>query len=193
MRTPKQRMLPGIVLGWLLATSGGSSALAELTVIYDNGQTQPLAPLLGPLLADKTPASDPAKPPASNPSSKSMVGPAALSNLLPVRSPGLAVGDSADSPLNAAVMTRLSQGNPRPFFLIGSDAWSLQWLATHRDTLKTLGAMGMLVQADTEADVRRVAEVAQGLSITLGSGSDLAAALGIQHYPVLITRDGIRQ
>ena len=70
---------------------------------------------------------------------------------------------------------------------------SLQWLAYHRDTLKRLGAVGMLVQADTEADVRRVAEVAQGLSITLGSGSDLAAALGIERYPVLITPDGIRQ
>jgi integrating conjugative element protein (TIGR03765 family) len=77
--------------------------------------------------------------------------------------------------------------------LIGSEAVSLQWLAYHRDTLRSLGAVGMLVQADTEADVRRVAEVAQGLSITLGSGSDLAAALGIDRYPVLITPDGIRQ
>jgi hypothetical protein len=51
----------------------------------------------------------------------------------------------------------------------------------------------MLIQAETETDVRRVAEVAQGLSITLGSGSDLAAALGIDRFPVLITPDGIRQ
>jgi integrating conjugative element protein (TIGR03765 family) len=122
-----------------------------------------------------------------------MLGPAVLSNLLPLRSPGLEVGDSADTPLNPEVLTRLAQGNPRPFFLIGSDAVSLQWLAYHRDTLRGLGAVGMLVQADTEADVRRVADVAQGLSITLGSGSDLAAALAIHHYPVLISRDGIRQ
>ena len=105
----------------------------------------------------------------------------------------MAVGDTADSQLNPEALARLAQGNPRPFFLIGSDAVSVQWLATHHDTLKALGAVGMLVQADTEADVRRVAEVAQGLSITMGSGSDLAAALGIHHYPVLITRDGIRQ
>jgi integrating conjugative element protein (TIGR03765 family) len=122
-----------------------------------------------------------------------MLGPAALSNLLPLHSPGLEVGDCADSSLNPEVLTRLAQGNPRPFFLIGSDAVSLQWLAYHRDTLRSLGAVGMLVQADTEADVRRVAEVARGLSITLGSGSDLAAALGIDRYPVLITADGIRQ
>lgn len=193
MSIRKQRWLPALVPGVLLAIGAGSSALADLTVIYDSGQTQPLSPLLGPLQADETPATDPAKASDPNRSSKSMLGPAALSNLLPLRSPGLEVGDSADSSLNPEVLTRLAQGNPRPFFLIGSDAVSLQWLAYHRDTLRSLGAVGMLVQADTEADVRRVAEVAQGLSITLGSGSDLAAALGIDRYPVLITPDGIRQ
>ena len=193
MSIRKQQLLPVLVPGLLLAIVAGSSALADLTVIYDSGQTQPLSPLLGPLQADKTPATDPAKASDMNRSSKSMLGPAELSNLLPLQSPGLEVGDTADSPLNPEVLTRLAQGNPRPFFLIGSDAVSLQWLAYHRDTLRSLGAVGMLVQADTEADVRRVADVAQGLSITLGSGSDLAAALGIDRYPVLITADGIRQ
>ena len=51
----------------------------------------------------------------------------------------------------------------------------------------------MLVQAETEEDVQRVANVTQGLSISLGSGTDLATALGIQRYPVLITREGLRQ
>ena len=193
MSIRKQRLLPVLVPGLLFAIGAGSSALADLTVIYDSGQTQPLLPLLGPLQADETPAADPAKASDPNRSSKSMLGPAALSNLLPLHSPGLEVGDSADSLLNPEVLTRLAQGNPRPFFLIGSDAVSLQWLAYHRDTLRSLGAVGMLVQADTAADVRRVADVAQGLSITLGSGSDLAAALGIDRYPVLITPDGIRQ
>ena len=193
MSIRKHRLLPVLVPALLLAIGGGSSALADLTVIYDSGQTQPLSLLLGPLQADETPSTYPAKASDPNLSSKSMLGPAALSNLLPLRSPGLEVGDTADSPLNPEVLTRLAQGNPRPFFLIGSDAVSLQWLAYHRDTLRSLGAVGMLVQADTEADVRRVADVAQGLSITLGSGSDLAAVLAIHHYPVLITRDGIRQ
>ena len=193
MSIRKQRLLPVLVPGLLLAIVAGSSALADLTVIYDSGQTQPLSPLLGPLQADKTPATDPAKASDPNRSSKSMLGPAELSNLLPLQSPGLEVGDSGDTPLSPEVLTRLGQGNPRPFFLVGSDAVSLQWLAYHRDTLRSLGAVGMLVQADTEADVRRVADVAQGLSITLGSGSDLAAALGIDRYPVLITADGIRQ
>jgi len=178
-------------LGLLLSLGLSAKALAELTVIYDNGQTRPLAPLLEPLMADDAPTSEPAESATLNPSSS--YGPADLRNLLPVRSPGLTVGDIAGSALRPEVLARLAQGNPRPFFLIGSDAMSLRWLASHRDVLEDLGAVGMLIQAETENDVRRVAEVVQGLSITLGSGSDLAAALGINRYPVLITPDGIRQ
>lgn len=178
-------------LGLLLSLGLSAKALAELTLIYDNGQTRPLVPLLEPLMADDAPSSEPAESATLNPSSS--YGPADLRNLLPVRSPGLTVGDIAGSALRPEVLARLAQGNPRPFFLIGSDATSLRWLASHRDVLEDLGAVGMLIQAETENDVRRVAEVAQGLSITLGSGSDLAAALGINRYPVLITPYGIRQ
>lgn len=186
-------LIYGLVLSLLLGVS--ANAFAELTLIYDNGQTRPLAPLLEPLLADDSPSSEPTVSSTLDPSSNplSSDGPADLRNLLPVRSPGLIVGDIAGSALRPEVLTRLAQGNPRPFFLIGSDAISLQWLASHRDVLEDLGAVGMLIQAETENDVRRVADVAQGLSITLGSGSDLAAALGINRYPVLITPDGIRQ
>ena len=182
-------------LGLLLSLGMSAKALAELTVIYDNGQTRPLAPLLEPLLADEAPSSGPAESATLNPSSSPLsgYGPADIRNLLPVRSPGLTVGDIAGSALLPEVLARLAQGNPRPFFLIGSDAMSLRWLASHRDALEGLGAVGMLIQAETETDVRRVAEVAQGLAITLGSGSDLAAALGIDRYPVLITPDGILQ
>ena len=178
-------------LGLLLSLGLSAKALAELTLIYDNGQTRPLVPLLEPLMADDAPSSEPAESATLNPSSS--YGPADLRNLLPVRSPGLTVGDIAGSALRPEVLARLAQGNPRPFFLIGSDAMSLRWLASHRDVLEDLGAVGMLIQAETKKDVRRVAEVAQGLSITLGSGSDLAAALAIDRYPVLITPDGIRQ
>ena len=188
-------LLPIFGLGLLFSFGVSVNALAELTVIYDNGQTRPLAPLLEPLMADDAPAYEPAESATLNPSSMplSSYGPADLRNLLPVRSPGLTVGDIAGSALRPEVLARLAQGNPRPFFLIGSDAMSLRWLASHRDVLEDIGAVGMLIQAETENDVRRVAQVAQGLSITLGSGSDLAAALGINRYPVLITPYGIRQ
>jgi hypothetical protein len=131
-------LLPIIGLGLLFSLGVSAKALAELTVIYDNGQTRPLAPLLEPLLADDSPSSGPAVSTTLNPSSSllSSDGPADLRNLLPVRSPGLTVGDIAGSALRPEVLTRLAQGNPRPFFLIGSDAMSLRWLASHRDVLR---------------------------------------------------------
>tara|TARA_R110002074_G_scaffold402333_1_gene607531 strand:+ start:13109 stop:13543 length:435 start_codon:yes stop_codon:yes gene_type:complete len=133
------------------------------------------------------------QPEPERPSSQPLLGPADIRNLLPIRSPGLQAGELGDRQPNAETIARLAQGNPRPFFLVGSDPLSLQWLTTHRETLKSLGAVGMLVQAETEEDVQHVANVSQGLSISLGAGTDLAAALGIQRYPVLITREGLRQ
>lgn len=166
---------------------------AELVVIDDSGQTRPLAPLLQPLLPqgrsqpDSTPSEREGLPPSSR------LGAATLSNLLPVRSPALRVGELDGRPLAPAVLARLALGNPRPFFLVGADAVSLRWLAQQRSTLQALGAVGLLVQADSADDVRQVADVAQGLPVTLGSGDDLARELGLDRYPVLVTREGIRQ
>jgi len=62
----------------------------------------------------------------------------------------------------------------RPFFLIGSDALSRQWLLEHRDRLKAIGAVGMLVQADTRDDLRTIAELAVGLSMQRAPARDIA-------------------
>jgi integrating conjugative element protein (TIGR03765 family) len=77
--------------------------------------------------------------------------------------------------------------------LIGSDALSRQWLLEHRDRLKEIGAIGMLIQADTRDDLKNIAELAAGLSVMPASASDIAKALDISHYPLLITRHGIEQ
>ena len=152
---------------------------AELTVIYDSGHTQPIAPFLGVFESDdRTPKQNPIL-------TKPQLGAANPEALLPIQSPGLTPG-----PVQAR-----SHDRPftRPFFLIGSDARSRQWLQDYRDQLKKIGAMGMLVQADTVDDLRTMAKLADGLSILPASGSDIAEALGISHYPVLISVHGIEQ
>ena len=70
---------------------------------------------------------------------------------------------------------------------------SRQWLVEHRDRLQSISAVGMLVQADTLEDLRRVAQLAGGLAILPASATDIAKALGIRHYPVLILSHGIEQ
>ncbi len=189
--------LPGCTGRLILWTFclAGTSLFAAPVVIHDSGPTRPLAPLLEPLRSDdmQRDGSDPRSPSSPDPASAHISDEAMLARLLPVRSPGLQVGALTDTELSPEVQTRLAQGNPRPFFMVGSDEGSLRWLSVNAKTLKDLGALGLLVQAKSRADIRRVIEAAQGLSITPGSGSDLARVLGIRHYPVLITKDGITQ
>ena len=155
---------------------------SEITVIYDSGNTRPLAPYLE--IIDRTEA-------ATNPSSENgatdrpRLGAADVRALLPIRSPGLRPGP---------VQTR-SHNKPfaRPFFLIGSDGRSRQWLVRHQDRLKAIGAVGMLVQAETSEDLHATADLSGGLPIMPASASDIATALNISHYPVLVTSQGIEQ
>jgi integrating conjugative element protein (TIGR03765 family) len=154
-------------------------AQAELTVIYDNGHTQPIAPFLEVFeSADELPQQSPHP-------KRPQLGAADPKAWLPIQSPGLTPG-----PVQAR-----SHDRPfaRPFFLIGSDMQSRQWLQNHRGRLKEIGAVGMLVQADTLDDLRTTASLADGLSILPASASDIAKALGISHYPVLTSTHGIEQ
>jgi len=154
-------------------------ALAALTVIHDSGHTRPIAPFLEVFEADNEPIE-------KNPSrATSPLGAADPAAWLPIQSPGLTPG-----PVVARAHDRPFS---RPFFLIGSDTWSKQWLQDHRDRLKAIGAVGMLVQAETVADLQAIAGLADSLSILPASASDIARALRISHYPVLISRHGIEQ
>ena len=151
---------------------------AERTVIHDSGDTRPLAALLEVLGADepKGPRTD-----ASDPD----LGAANIERLLPIRSPGLSAGKVTPGPI--------SQRFARPFFLVGADPVSRKWLATNRGALVRIGAVGMLVQAETAGDLRIIAELANGLPILPAPATDIAAPLGLSYYPVLISREGIAQ
>ena len=156
-----------------------NKAKAELTVIYDTGHTQPISLFLEVFEStDGTPQQSPIP-------TKLQLGAADPEAWLPIESPGLTPG----------LIQARSHDRPfaQPLFLIGSDMRSRQWLQNHRDQLKEIGAVGMLVQADTLEDLRTIAELAGGLSILPASGTDIAQALGISHYPVLISAHAIEQ
>tara|TARA_B110000503_G_scaffold143111_1_gene242625 strand:- start:1268 stop:1831 length:564 start_codon:yes stop_codon:yes gene_type:complete len=164
---------------------------AELTVIYDSGQTRPIAPYLKSIQQIESRG---AKVNASNLiKERGQWGAAQINNLLPIRSPEMIPGTITSSKASRQALNRLTLGNARPFFLVGSDALSQRWLIARRGELLRLGAVGMLIQAETEADVRRISALAQSLSITLGSATDIAKALGVDRYPVLISTNGIEQ
>ena len=156
----------------------GEASQAQPVVIHDSGDTEPLAPYLDVLEPADTGSSPIAAPAPA-------LGAADPHHLLPIRSPGLTPGDVARRPVGYPLL--------RPFFLIGSDARSRDWLSAHGDRLRELAAVGMLVQADTPEDLAAIARLGDGLAIMPASGSDLARVLGIRHYPVLISREGIEQ
>ena len=165
----------------LLMTS--SLVFAALTVIHDSGETRPLATFLEVFDEGNSQEKGPQISPI--PRMKQALGAADLERLLPIESRGLTPG---------RVEPRSTQQPfARPFFLIGSDAFSRKWLATHRDRLVEIGAVGMLVEAETLADLRIIAEINKGLPILPASANDIAEALDLSHYPVLITKDGIEQ
>jgi len=167
-----------IAIGLVSALATGM-AQAELTVIYDSGDSRPIAPYLDVFKATDVP---PAQAPEKRPSP---LGAADLSVLLPIRSLGLTSGKIEPRAHHRPFS--------RPFFLIGADERSRRWLAEYRERLKEIGAVGMLVQAETVEDVRAIARLADGLPITPASATDIATALGISHFPVLITPQGIEQ
>lgn len=176
MQSIRKRLKLGIAASCLLGVA--SFAVAELTVVFDNGQARPLSDFLGPLESDK-PDTAPPYP------EKLRLGAADVESLLPIRSPGLTPGK----------VTPREHSVPfaRAFFLIGSDAISKRWLEQHREALKRMGAEGLLVDASSIEDLQAIANLADGLPITPASGSDIAKALGIRHYPVGISAGRIWQ
>lgn len=106
-----------------------------------------------------------------------------VERFLPVRSERLRVGT-----LEAQ---RRSTGVSRPFFLIGTDDTSLRWLKANRERLLALQALGLIVEAPNATAYRRVAAAAEGLLVRPVNADSIAEALRIEHYPVLVTAEGI--
>ncbi|MDZ7751434.1 MAG: integrating conjugative element protein [Gammaproteobacteria bacterium] len=170
------RILPATLGLW------SAVACAELTVIYDSGATAPLAPYLE-AFSERPPAAPvQAQPEVS-------LGAADLTRLLPIRTPALTPGPVSPRPLSLPNGATL----PRPLFLIGADPLSRQWLETHRERLAAIHGVGLLVNAESAADLEAIATIARGLPILPASATDIAEILGLKHIPVLISRRGIEQ
>ena len=156
----------------LICTLAVGAVGAELIVIYDSGRTRPISEFLGPLTKNS---------PSNNnqTAATALLGTTAAANLLPIRSPCLSPGD----------VIRRSHSLPfaKVFFLVGSDVRSQRWLRRHREQLQKMDAVGLLVQAASIEDLERMADITAGLPMTPASGSDIAKALGVRHYPFAIS------
>lgn len=179
------RVLPRLHLAGVLALLCSSSAWAAPTIIYDSGQTQPLAPYYESLRGEVPPPDT-----RPTPSGKTDL---TAEDLLPIVTPEMRPGPVQARAINLPKGVPLNAAGARPLFLIGADSLSRRWLARHRARLKDIGAVGMLVEASTVEELQAVARIGGGLRIMPASGTELAWLYALKHYPVLIWRGRIEQ
>jgi len=105
--------------------------------------------------------------------------------MLPVRS----------SKLTPGTVTRRAIEAPglRPFFIVGDDENSENWLRRHAASLRERGAVGLVVNVETLDALNRLRMLVPDMPLSPVSGDDLAERLGLRHYPALITATGIEQ
>jgi integrating conjugative element protein (TIGR03765 family) len=111
------------------------------------------------------------------------VPPISIEQFLPVASRTMAVG-----PFDAE---HRSTGIVQPFFIVGCDEVSLEWIEINHSRLLDLKAFGLVVNAPDLAAYERLEQAAEGLLIRPVVGDLLAEHLGITRYPALVTADGI--
>ncbi|MBF4067504.1 integrating conjugative element protein [Burkholderia pseudomallei] len=106
-------------------------------------------------------------------------------DLLPVHSVHLTPGRVIPRTLRAPGLS--------PFFLIGDDAPSRAWLHARSDTLRTLGATGLVVNVGSAQALAALRRDAPGLTLVPAYGDDIATRLNLSHYPALVTATGVEQ
>nr|WP_084257134.1 integrating conjugative element protein [Pasteurella testudinis] len=81
----------------------------------------------------------------------------------------------------------------QPIFLVGNDNMSVAWLQSKKQYLASLHAIGLVVNVDSLSALIALREIAPELTLIPTPGDDLAERMNLQHYPVLITEQGLTQ
>jgi len=111
--------------------------------------------------------------------------PISEADMLPVRSNKLTPGNVTRRAIEAPGL--------RPFFIVGDDENSENWLRRRAALLRERGAIGLVVNVETAQALNRLRALAPDVPLSPVSGDDLAERLGLRHYPALITATGIEQ
>jgi integrating conjugative element protein (TIGR03765 family) len=148
----------------------------QLPVIYDSGNARPLSDFIkAPNLAV----------PQALPEVNLAESDGFAEKLFPIHTPELSPGEVMATPTQLLL--------PQPFFIIGCDARSRQWLSQFSGRLQQIGAVGLVVEAQSLADYQAVAALVPGLRLSPAPASQLAQQLALRHYPVLISASRIEQ
>lgn len=149
-----------------------ANSLFAADVIHDTGEAVPSAQYLAQLFAIDS------DNPTQHPPGLQFVN-------FPIRSDGMTPG---------ILLARSSIKRPawlaQPVFLIGTDPQSRTWLTQNLARLKTMDALGIVVDVDNYKAFRELQMQAPGVSLAPASANGFAQSLGVSTYPVLIQTDG---
>jgi integrating conjugative element protein (TIGR03765 family) len=167
-----------LLLAWLMMTSAQAAQPTRApVVVYRGAQSVPTAPYIQAFV-------QPREKHCTRLESTPKTGVTPLGTRLPLMPRQLRPG------LPSAQQTRAPV---QPFFIIGMDRTSLDWLSRTLPTLLAINAIGMVVQAASREDWQLLQSKAQGsgLSLALYPDTGLKEAYGITTYPVLVVPQGI--
>lgn len=156
-------------------------AAEPLIVVEDRGGTSALPYYEALNLQPR--GNSPARPPIPTP--KVPATPADEAAMLPVRSTKLSPGTVARRVIEAPGL--------RAFVVVGDDEASHAWLRRQAASLRERGAVGLVVNVETVQGLARLRAIVPGVPLAPVAGDDLAARLGLRHYPALVTATGIEQ
>ncbi|MFV0277976.1 MAG: PFL_4695 family integrating conjugative element protein [Parahaliea sp.] len=176
MRIRPLHFLP-LLIGLAFAPAQAVQPTRAPVVVYSGAQAVPAAPYMQSLAQPR-----PQKDSRANPTPKRGVTP--LETRLPLMPRQLQRGSPVVQRIEAPV---------QPFFIVGMDGTSLDWLARTLPTLLSINATGMVVQAANRDDwlLLQNKALAAGLSLALYPDTGLKEAYGITTYPVLVVPHGI--
>ena len=156
------------------------SSLAQPVVLADYGHTSPVL----------------SQQPQSSQSSKTIAvdtSPTELQRILKqniaqqfvVSTPELTLGKVQNNPAKIEDMDF-------PMAIVGCDPYSYKWLDHYQESLQQKHITAMVVNCDNRQDFQKLQQAAQ-LTYLPVNGKAFIKRFGIEHYPVLITNEGISQ
>ena len=168
-----------LLIGQAFAPAQAAQPTRAPVVVYSGEHSVPTAPYVQSLAQARLQSDS-----RRNPTPKRGVTP--LETRLPLMPRQLRPGTPALQRTEAPV---------QPFFVMGMDRTSLDWLARTLPTLLAISATGMVVQAANRADWLHLQNKAQtaGLSLALYPDTGLTEAYGITTYPVLVVPQSIQK
>lgn len=166
-------MIGGLIISFNIAA-------APLTTIYDSGDTLPIETYQRESVKQHDQYGNEELPKSFIDKNKAFIP------QFPITTPAMSPKIIEPMPLSVPYLQV-------PLFIIGNDHLSKHWLSLRKQELIRMGAVGMLVEAATIKEVDAMKRLGEGLPIYPASGRDIAVQLGLKHYPVLISRNGIEQ